>query len=89
MLAARARRLGAMRLRSLADAASGDVRAILDSLGAGDAGWWTTHTGVRPALDEPGDALAARDWFVGNPSVLAMLETRALDVLRWLDEQEP
>ncbi len=61
---------------------------MLDALGANDAGWWTTHPGVRPSVDEGADALAARDWFVGNPSVLAMLESRALDVLRWLDEHD-
>ncbi|MEN9787504.1 MAG: hypothetical protein RLZZ299_2768 [Pseudomonadota bacterium] len=88
MLATRARRAGSARLRAWADDASGDVRAVLDALGAGDSGWWTTHPGVRAAADEACDALSARDWFVGNPSVLAMLETRALDVLRWLDEHD-
>ena len=87
IVAARARTLGRAQLRELADAAPHPLREVVDALAEGEWGWWTRTPGLT-AIEEGPDPLAPCDWYVANPSVLGILEGRAWDLLRWLDERD-
>ncbi len=87
LLATRARALGRVQLRELAEDAPGAHREILDALADGEWGWWTRTAGLH-AVGHDSDLLAPCDWYVANPSVLGVLENRALDLVRWLDERD-
>ena len=87
LLASRTRTLGRGRLRDLADDAPAQHRDILDALADSDGGWWTRTSGLI-AVGDSADPLAPCDWYVANPSVLGILESRVWDLLRWLDERD-
>ncbi len=85
-LLATARRVGALRLRDLAEQAPWTLRELLDSLAEGEA-WWTRMPGTRALQPPPEDLLAPADWFLGNPAAMGVLEDRATVALRWLEDR--